>query len=389
MRVRVEEWGVRGQGLVALYHEPARKRFTVEVFRDGKPKRESVAYRKGGLTQTQARAQAKAIGQQAFLAREEQKTVTQRLGTTKELYERYVVAMDSAWRPATRTSNAYRWRLWQAFIRPESDPDAVTEDTLDDFVRQMRKLQHSPNQIGHTIALVRAVYRLGLRRKWVTESAPITYEFRKAKDDRKLEPEEYHPGEWERLLKVTEDSPRRWRLRAILLVQGSQGMRINAILHLTFADVDLERGLITWPAKWMKQGHDFVQPLTAAGREGVALALAWRAVDRYEGPWLFYSPGRGGVVGRGTGPTHYQTIHTALLKAEARAGITHKPYRSTHGFRRMAAENVYTATGEELTAANWIGDKDVKQLRSYLKRDTERLARGSVASAKATEGRGA
>src|SRR5690606_12184394 len=80
-------------------------------------------------------------------------------------------------------------------------------------------------------------------------------------------------------------------------------------------------------------------------------------------------------------PVSYQTLHSALLRTEQAAGVEHLPYRGFHGGRRMAAENVYEGTGGDmLAAAAWINDRDVKQMKKYLKRRDQRMGKASEAA---------
>jgi integrase len=366
-RSRIDEWGKKGESLVACYHEPKRRRFIVEWYpTSGKPRRQTFPYAPG--QQAQARREAKVFGAEMALSRGVivHPDVPE---TTHAMYERFVKAMESAWRPATRTSNSYRWKLWEAFYKPQTEPNLVTEDILDDFLARLRVTKTSAYQIRQVFALLRAVYRLGVRRKWLVAAAPLTYELRLGKDEVANDPEEYHPSEWTALLNHIPDDVHGWRLRVAILLAGAQGARINSITHLRWSDVDAESNEIRWPAAFMKQGREFAQPMTPVAVEALNVAWRWRRQLGYTGDWVLP------VVRFGTvdAPVKYQTLHTALVKAETRAGLTHKGLRAFHGLRRMAAENVYGQSNDMLMAAAWIGDRDVKQLRSYLKRRDERL----------------
>lgn len=387
-RDRIEEWS-EGRIKVALLLERERRRYVVEWFRGGKARRKVFSAAKH-RTLTIAKRAARTYAEELFAAR--CAVPSDRPATMASLFAKYVEAMEDGWRSATRTSTIARWRLWEAFIKPGSDPDSVTADDLDRFHRELRRREKpmSPNQVRQVFALLRAVYRKGIQRKWTTNTDPITYGPRIAKDEAirgRNEPAEYHPDEWRKLLAVVNGREASWwRLGVALVLEGVQGQRIQAIRHLRVQDVDLEAGVIRWPAEYQKQGRPLEQPLLSAARAAVELALTWRAADGYRGPWLLYAPGRGNVVDPMAGPVSYQTLHSALLKAEKVAGVAHLPYRASHGLRRMAAENVYGATGDLLEAAAWIGDRDVKQLKAYLKRQDERMASAAEAAEKATEG---
>lgn len=385
-RERIQVWD--GEGVkVALIFDPGRKRFVVEHYRNGRPRRRIFTVTAHG-GRGPAKKAAQAYAGELFRAR--QSLASDERLTIAALFERYVLAMEGGWRPATRVTNLARWRQWEAFIKPESDPDRVTADDLDRFHKSLRMRERpiSPNQVRQVFGLIRTVYRLGNQRRWVRNPDPVGYSPRISKDEKvrlEQDPEEYHPDEWRQLLAVVDArQPQWWRLGVAMILQGVQGQRIHAVRHLTLDDVDFEAGVILWPAIWQKQGRDLQQPLLSATRTALDLALSWRAADGYQGRYFLYAGGRGGAVDPVAGPVPYSTINSALNKAEKLAGVEHRPYRSTHGQRRMSAENVYSATGDMLEAAEWIGDRDLKQLKSYLKRREGRMERAANATEAAT-----
>lgn len=388
-RVRVEEWGKPRSGhFVACYYEAARSRYVVEWYVAKTPRRKTFPHSPG--EKTAARRSAFVYGEEMSRARAGLTATGDAARTTEELYRRYVLAMEPGWRPATRTGNAARWRLWSAYIKPTTSPDLVTEDLLDEFHGRLRELSISPTQAGATFGLIRAVYRLGLRRGWVTSATPLTYRPRFAKNERGEDPQEYTPDEWRALLAVlNQDNRSEWRLLATLLLAGSQGQRVNSIRHLRVDDVQVVEdpeqwgplGTITWRAEWMKQGREFTQPLTPAGLAAYRVAMDWRTRSGYEGEWLLPAP----RWARRDGAVSYQTLHSALVRTEKEAGVKHLPFRGFHGARRMVAENVYQGTGGDiLAAAAWLGDSDVKQMKAYLKRRERRLERAAEAASAAS-----
>ena len=68
-----------------------------------------------------------------------------------------------------------------------------------------------------------------------------------------------------------------------------------------------------------------------------------------------------------------QSFLTALVKAEARAGVEHLPYLAAHGLRKMVAGEVNAKTGDPVLAMHYIGDTDMKAMKRYLKRRDDRL----------------
>ncbi len=331
--------------------------------------------------QKKAKAEAAVYGAELSLQRSGKTASGDEVATTSQLFGHFVLAMESGWRSATGTTNRARWRLWEAFFKPETPPDLVTEDILDAFHARLRMTKASPNQVRQIFKLLRSVYSLGLRRHWITGSAPLTYKLRLAKNEVAHDPKEYSPAEWLRLLdQIDGTSFHHWRLRVAVLLAGSQGARISSIRHLRWADVQLSEGAIVWPAIYMKQGREFAQPMTAAAREALELAARWRTQLGYTGPWVLPAA----RIGDDVEPVSYPTLNYALREAEKSAGIEHTYLTGFHALRRMAAENVYEQTGDLLAAAAWIGDRDIKQLKSYLKRKEPRMARAAEAAGTAT-----
>jgi integrase len=389
-REHVTEWE-SGRVRVALIFEPDRNRYVVEWYQKGRARRKVFSVAKYANKRL-AKQSASTYAQAMFELRREVKS--DRPATMDAMFTAFVTAMEGGWRPATRTSTVIRWRKWQIFIGPRTDPEMVTAEHLDKFHEALRKAKRpmSPNQVRHVFALIRMVYRKAVERNWLVNAAPMTYFPRISRDEQvkgKQEPAEYHPDEWRRLVAVIDpEHPSWWRLGVALMLEGVQGQRIQSIRHLRVTDFDLDAKVIRWPAEYQKQGRELEQPLLSAAIEAIGLALRWRARDGYTGPWLLYAPGRGNIVQAKAGPVSYTTLHSALQKAEVVAGVPHLPYRASHGLRRMAAENVYGATRDMLQAAAWIGDRDVKQLKAYLKRTDERMEGAAAATEGATVGVG-
>ena len=63
---------------------------------------------------------------------------------------------------------------------------------------------------------------------------------------------------------------------------------------------------------------------------------------------------------------HPTALLRALRLAEARAGVTHRPYRGMHGFRRAVAGDVARSTGNLKLAMEYIGDTDIWRAREYI-----------------------
>jgi len=368
-RQRIESWD-NAKGRVTLWWEADRKRYIVERFVNRAARRRAFAVAKHG-NQTNARRAAKVYAEELVAARA--RASTDRATTLDALWARYEGAMGDGWRPATRTNVVGKWRLWMAWAKPDTDPELITADDLDRFHRVLRKSEKATNQVRAVFALIRSVYRMAGQRRWCQNVDAATYSPRISKDEAtasKVTPAEYSPEEWHKILAALNPrTPEDWRCWVAMALEGLQGHRISAVRHLRWRDVDLEAGVIRWPAEFQKQGIAITQPILPATRQVLDVAAAWRAADGYTGEWVLYRRQGGPNT-----PVTYQTIHYALRKAEDRAKVEHRPFRATHGSRKMAMENVYQMTGDVLTAMEWLGDRDMKQARTYLQRNDGRMA---------------
>ncbi len=233
-------------------------------------------------------------------------------------------------------------------------------------------------EIHRTITTVKTVHGWAHRREYLALNLLAAYRFKTAKEDRTEPPAEYTAAEREAILKAL--SPLKsteWRPHVAVAIAARQGARMNAILHLQWDDVDFTDGEITWRARWDKTGREWSQPLRRGTREALEIAWLWRERDGYRGPWIFYSSHtRKRALGDDDPGIVYDptSLERALGLAEQRAGVTHLPYRAMHGFRRALAGDVLAMSGDMKLAMEFIGDRDVGQAASYLKRRPERLS---------------
>lgn len=378
-RQLVEAWE-GAQGRVTLWWEADRRRYVVERFVARAPKRRTFAVRRHG-TQTAARRSARVYAEELVAARA--RVVVDRPATLDQLWARYEDAMGGGWRAATRTNLVGKWRLFTAWAKPGTDPELITSDDLDRLHKALRRRERpmATTQVRAIFALIRSVYRMAGIRRWCQNIDAATYTPRISRDEAlasRVMPAEYTPEEWRAILgALNPRTPEHWRCWVQLAVEGLQGHRFRAVQHLRWQDVDLAAGVIRWPAEYQKQGVAITQPLLPQTRAVLEVAAAWRAADGYDGPWILYR--RRQRTESTDRPVPYQTIHYPLQQAEKRAGVPHRPYRATHGARKMSGENVYGLTGDLLTAAEWLGDRDIKQMRSYLQRGAERMANAAAA----------
>ena len=173
-----------------------------------------------------------------------------------------------------------RWRLWVAFIGADAIAGDVRLRDIDRFIVRMREVPTSNgkpraiNQIRQVLNVVRTVYNWGQSRELLTRNDFALFRWKRPKDAKVLEPEEYTPEEYTRLLAAASpQNPRTWRLHVALVLAGVHGSRARSVLHLRWADVVGD--VITWPGEFMKQGEDHQQPLTWDALAALETARYW------------------------------------------------------------------------------------------------------------------
>lgn len=320
--------------------------------------------------------------------------------TVRGLWEAYVASPAFAnLRRKTQDNYTTRYRTWQRFRGDDALADDTTLHHVDRFRTSMREAGRAPNSARQVLSVVRAVMNWGQTRELVRTNKIALHRWKTKKGEEPLEPEEYTEAEFLTLLgAVSPQSGRTWRLHVALMLVGHHGQRANAIRHLRWADVDWAAGEIVWPAEYQKNGCELIQPLTDEGRAALFTAWYWRERTGYEGPWVLFAGGGNKRLGDAPLPNWsrrrartadqdvpmtYGGLWAALTKAEERAGVEHKERRAFHGGRKMSAGNVADRTGDDRLGMEWIGDKDMKQAKKYLKRRNERFARAAAAASTA------
>lgn len=295
--------------------------------------------------------------------------------TVAQLWDRYVAAIwteseegDLSPAAATRTNYAHHWRQWQAFTTPRFPADETTLEMVDQFRAEQTKAGIAVNQIRQCLGVVKLVYNWGRSRKVLSVNELPGYRFNVPKGQGALEPPEFRSDEWERILRaIGGQSALTWRAWVVTMIAGSQGMRANAVRHIDLVkDVDLVDLQLRWAPQWDKNRRERWQPLTLDAYSAILTALYWRREAGYEGPWLI--PGRSW-----TGPYTYQGWWYHFDEACQRAGVAREKYQAMHAFRKMASGNVLELTKDPKLALDWIGDKDPRRMREYLKVRQERL----------------
>jgi len=285
--------------------------------------------------------------------------------TLRDMWQKYLVSEDH-WREKTVKTNSNRWNQFELFAGPYYPAEKVTLEMLDEFRREMKKRGIVQNQIRQHIAIVKVTFRWAMHRDLIPPSKIPTYRFRNSKDEAVIEQKEFSLEDGARVLSQFDPrSSRQWRPYALVTIAAQQGPRENALLHLTWDDVDFENALVTWRRKWDKLGKERSQPMTEETVEALYIALGWRMWMKYEGPWVF-PPVQARRAERGE-PWTYAAAMKQLSDACATAGVKRAKYQGYHAFRRGAAGNVSDMTGNPQTGMHWIGDTDMRQSPRYLK----------------------
>lgn len=296
--------------------------------------------------------------------------------TVKGLWEAFVTANVTDWRPKSHALNLSRWKV---FCGPDAlDPytfaDLVTPETLDVFRLRLlsvpRKKTGEPmarNQVAHHIQLIKSVWKHARQRKLIDENVLADYAVRKGRDYAPLVVDEYTPDEWSRILSELDyRDQKRWRPWCAIALDGLLASRSTALLDMQWPDVNLSTRQITYRAASDKVGNQRNQPLPRDAVFALRVAKVWARREGYTGTRIFFSPqDRGRIADQ---PWTYSALNTALHNACDRAGVRRIKYRAMHGLRRMRGKSVLEATGDITKVGAWLGDSDVRVLtKSYLR----------------------
>lgn len=286
--------------------------------------------------------------------------------TLRALWDRYKTGEFPTLRPRTRELYAEHWQRWELFNGKHFVAENARQETVDRFRARLTSLGLAVGHQQRIVRDVKTVYAWADSRELLARNRLAGYRFKIAKESRPEKPAAYQPEEVAKIIDALRPQVTgQWRAWCVLVLAAYQGARERAILHLTWKDVDFERGLVTWRAKYDKMGVERVQPLTLAGYCAVLTARDWANGRR--DPWLFPSPWRDKKCGREEqGVYGAQALWLALKKAERLAGVEHRPFRGMHGFRRGVGKAIAQMTGDPMRGLDWLGDIDPKQIPSYV-----------------------
>ncbi len=363
--------GVRGNRRILVIRDRRQQRTVVEWYVRGKPRRKSWP----GTREAEREAKAWA------LAWYQHPPTTERRWTIRDIWQAYWVARRDALRPRTQALYRQRFARAELVLGRDTPAEAVTLHDMDRLWAALLKSATNPtgiapNQVKNVVTTLKVVWNWAESRELVTRNRVGAYTTPTGAQHAARTIDEYRTEDADRIL--AQLSPQRgaeWRASCLTIVLAEHGLRTNAALHLTWADVDLTTGTLTLRPEWDKMKKQWDRPLTFAAYAALLTARHWRERLGYGGPWVFFAGNYQTCAraGREDRPLTYQALHTALRKAEQRAGVPHRPYRAMHGFRRMAAGNARAATGDPVLGMLWIGDTDLKQAPKYIKEREDEL----------------
>lgn len=285
--------------------------------------------------------------------RERLKKVEGPVPTLAELWPRYLSAQGPGWRPKSKR-NAAAWAkdLSRVITKPI---DQITHDDADAFRDARRAQGIAHGTIRRALGFLRQILAFAVGRRLVAVHPLVTYRYVTPKNERQEPPAEYTRGEILAMLQVLH-RPSEWRPRCIIALCESYGARINAILHLKRADVNLTAGEVTFRGEWDKMGETFTRPMTRAARAAIEEALT----HPHESGWLFW--------GR-KGPLTYNAAWYHLRKAERLAGVEHQQRRAFHGARRLVIGDI----GDLQLAGVWVNQKKLAVTQGYMRERPEQV----------------
>lgn len=326
----------------------------------------------------------------------------------RDLWERYVAALEDGVRARTLENYAGRWKKFELFIGREKVASDVTREDLDEFRRALRRNGIVVNQARAIIATVTRVFRFGVERDLIPPTKVVGHTVKLRRGEGPIEVEEYKPDEARKIL--AQFDPRDtsdWRGYVATHLFAFAGPRQNAARHLTWDDVDLEAGTIRWRKELDKIGaKDRVQPVPSQVLDALWIAYGWRLAHDYRGGFILFRPGAGlrdpgngwaysaraaaRAAAKADKPWSYAAYNARLREAERAAGVPHVKYRAAHGFRRFVVTEVLERTGNLVTAGQYVGDTDLRTLRkSYVRDRAEQLRPVADHMATALDERGA
>lgn len=349
-KIRVYEETVGGSRLIRVRWREQGKRMTRSWPASAENKATAKAFAKGI-----------ALGREVHVPKESL--------TLRDLWTRYVEAEFPHLRPNSQRLYREHWAKWEATWGREFPVQNTTIEMIIQFRTAMTKQGNAITTMREIISSVKRVYKWAAMLKAIPTNEIALYEFKVAKDAKKAPPAEYRTDEFQKILaKLDPAIATQKRAFVALSICGFQGARQQAVLHLRWEDIDFDKGVITWRAKWDKMGREWTQPM----REGTRKALIHAGIvdAGTSSPWVLPS----GSSKNKSETYSIQSLWAALRAAEIRAGVEYKRGRGAHGLRRMLAGDVSALTGDATLGMMAIGDTDIRMAGRYIQKRDDRMA---------------
>ena len=183
-------------------------------------------------------------------------------------------------RPATRRAYEYCWRDWRKLVGGHYPAGRISARHVDQLRFRVRRAEEQPGRVRRIYTVVRLVYRWAHARGLLLSYPFENYRLRLPRSGQPSEPAEYRLEEARSILAQFDPASRtQWRPWAILNLVIHQGIRATACLHLRWADVDFEAGVIVWPAQFDKLGRTWRQPIRVASLRSFEVARRERGAS--------------------------------------------------------------------------------------------------------------
>lgn len=379
MRKRIATYGKRG-ALVRVIDEqrPDGRRFVVQW--GSKASRQQRSF--SGTPQGRSEAMAFAEAYEAEIRKPKAPDTPPAL-TTADLWRLYAEATFPHLRPRSRQLYTENWKRWERFFTRERLADSMTLVDATAFRAELERIGLATKTVQSAIEQARAVYNWAERAELIGRNRWHQFRFKVAKEKRTKARAEYRQADFLAIWRQFDPTlTGQWRPYVAIGLLGIYGARQNAVLHLTWADVDEAAGTLTLRAEWDKQGEEHVHALLPLTRELLAVAQAWRERHGYTGPWLLYPARKGSRSDTYT----IQSLWAALGAAEARAGIDKVKFRAGHGFRRGLVGDLLEAGNDMDLALKAIGDRDLRMAKHYAVKRNDRIEKALATRAEAWAG---
>jgi len=342
--------------------------------RGGKQVEEPVGKASEGMTA----AKANAIKADRLRGKEGTNEERRRIAEQKKLQAEAPKTVADAWRLYTehikgRSSEKADYSRWK-LLAPlhERTVESLTTSDIDALSKLLGKKTSkqpgakpggclSPQTIKHILTLLKRVLRFVDSRGLCP--MPTGLRFTMPKVDN-VKTEDMTEGELRRYMAALNEEPDQ-DAAAFLWLALLTGMRKGAILALQWADVDLDRGLLTLRGESAKNGKSAILPLSTAAADVL------RRIRRTESPYVF--PGAGGKQ-----RTDFRRISRRVRN---KAGLP-KDFRPVHALRHVYASRLASNGVDLYTLQRLLTHGSPQMTQRYAHLADDHLRRSAEVAAK-------